>query len=150
VVDALADGIERSATFRALVDRVNASDLIVYVERIADLDERLDGQLIFITTAGGRRYLRVQINARLWGEREVAILAHELEHAVEIADAPGVVDETAMAGFYARSGARRTAMAGRVQRFETDQAIAAARQVRHELRAAVAADEHDAARTPRP
>jgi hypothetical protein len=66
--------------------------------------DRVQGKLLFVTAAGGVRYLRVRIACALTGIRQAAILAHELQHAVEVATAPSVVDESSMAEEYRRIG----------------------------------------------
>lgn len=132
LVAAIDEGAERSATLRALVERLDGSDVIAYVE-YADLDDRLAGQLAFMSAAGGRRYVHVSINRRQPRDLQIAILGHELEHAVEIADAPEVIDEPTMARFYARVGFGGETIAG-VTRFDTLAAIAAGRRVLQEDR----------------
>ena len=54
-----------------------------------------------MSVAGGRRYLTIGLLTRLPRARQVSILAHELQHAVEIADAPAVVSSASMARYYA-------------------------------------------------
>ena len=58
------------------------------------------------------------------------MLGHELQHALEIAQAPGVQDEASMRRYYERAGAGRSHERG----FETRAAQDAGRQVRLELR----------------
>lgn len=100
----VADATERSPAFKALVDAVNASDVVVYVSLDMRLSERVRGQLQFIGSAGGRRYLDVRVARHLDRRIEMAALAHELQHAVEIAGAPEVVDSATLDRFYRRIG----------------------------------------------
>ncbi len=85
-------GVSRSAMFRQLVDRLNRSDVIVYVEpklTRARLARFLKHDLV---AQGGYRYLRIEIESGGPEERVLPILAHELQHAVEVAQVPSVRD----------------------------------------------------------
>jgi hypothetical protein len=130
LVGAIADGSARSELFRALVDRLNASDIIVHVI----FDERQEpgtaAHLAFAAKAGGVRYLRIVIAPRWSGCDLIAILGHELRHAVEIADEPRVVDQASMAAFYAAVGARRGGTSA--DTFDTAVAVAAGERIRRE------------------
>jgi hypothetical protein len=97
-----------SPLFRELVAQLEGSDLIVHVESDCTMRDRVQGKLLFVTAAGGVRYLRVRIGCAISGIRQVAILGHELRHAVEVADAPWVVDESTMAEEYRRIGFQST------------------------------------------
>jgi hypothetical protein len=63
---------------------------------------------------------------------QIATLGHELQHAVEIAEAPEVVDARSLARFYARVGSERTSGACRL--FDTQAAVDIGWQVSRELR----------------
>jgi hypothetical protein len=94
-------GLRDSATFRELVDRINASDVVVYVTAEAsELPPGLDGRLTFLSATGGFRYVVVRVNARLSSPRLVALIGHELQHAREIADTDAIVDPSSMAHAY--------------------------------------------------
>ena len=101
---AFRSGMKGSPLFRELVAQLEGSDLIVHVESDCTMQDRVQGKLLFVTAAGGVRYLRVRIGCAVSGIRQVAILGHELRHAVEVADAPWVVDESTMAEEYRRIG----------------------------------------------
>ena len=129
---AVADGIEGSPLFRDLVAQLDASDVIVYVESDPLMPERLQGRLTFVSSAGGRRYVMVRIACALRGLPQIAILGHELQHAVEIARAQSVVDEPSLAAEYRRIGFSSGAMrpgAG----YDSRAAIEAGQRVWHEL-----------------
>jgi len=92
-------GHERSVTFRSLLDALNASDVIVYIESHVARESRqtvrenLDAYLLHqVASQGGYRYLRIALGARGSQRRLIAILAHELQHAIEVAQAPEVRD----------------------------------------------------------
>ena len=97
-------GQARSETFRALVDRLNASDLVIYLDYDFYSHRGLGGQISFISRVGGRRYLRIRIDCRPALFDQIALIAHELRHAVEIADETDVVDRRSMAQLYERIG----------------------------------------------
>ena len=127
---AIAEGVARSALFRALVARIDASDVIVYLKRQCSMPEWLYGNLTFMTAAGGRRFVNVRISCALTGSEQVPVLGHELQHAVEVADAPSVVDETTLAAEYKRIGFRTHS--GKLT-FDSRAAIEAGRRIRVEL-----------------
>src|SRR5262245_55366911 len=79
---AIAAGLSRSQTFRELVSALDASDVIVYVgPRVAR--DALAGYLSHsIVVTAHFRYLRIAIDVRGGSGRVVAVLAHELQHAL--------------------------------------------------------------------
>jgi hypothetical protein len=86
-------GLSLSTTFRQLVDTLDHSDVIVYVEPKLTR-EALGGFLSHTVVTGGEyRYLHIAINTRGAAERLVALFAHELQHAVEVAQHDEVHDE---------------------------------------------------------
>ena len=129
---AIADGLEGSALFRDLVAQLDASDLVVYVESDQVMPDRLQGRLTFVSSAGGRRYVRVGIACGVRGAQQTAIIGHELQHAVEIAGAPSVVDEPSLAAEYRRIGFPSGAMRSGAG-FDSRAAIEAGQRVWHEL-----------------
>jgi hypothetical protein len=96
-------GRGRSPSFRALLERLDATDVVVYVQ-CAPLRTRLDGKLNFLAAAGGLRYVLVRIAWDLTPERKIAILGHELQHALEVAQHPDIVSAETMAIAYERFG----------------------------------------------
>jgi hypothetical protein len=78
-------GLRYSPTFRHLVAELNASDVIVHVIR-RRMPERMRGYLLHeIAEARGVRYLRIAVDPRGARARVTAIIAHELQHAIEVA-----------------------------------------------------------------
>lgn len=125
---AIAYGIARSPTFRSLVDAIQRSDLIVYVSARFEMAVPLDGEIHFLTSAGDHRYLRVLIRGELSPWDRCAMIAHELQHAKEIAESPTVRDTTTMDALYHQIG-----FGIGVDRHETDAARAVAARVMQEL-----------------
>ena len=96
-------GRRQSPFFRALANQLDATDVIVYVQ-CARLPSHLAGDLTFITAAGDVRYLLVRIGWELPLRTKIAILGHELQHALEVARSPDIVSARTMAAAYERFG----------------------------------------------
>jgi hypothetical protein len=126
----LATGMDRSPTFAHLVRAVNASDVIVYIEPTRLLPKTLAGRLLLLPRAGEQRYLRIQVRVDLPGRELIALIAHELRHALEVAADPTVRDDHGMLALYQRIG---RATAGTLHAFDTEEAQIAGRRVRQEL-----------------
>jgi hypothetical protein len=125
----IEEGVRRSPTFRDLVTAVNATDVIVYVERVAALPPGISGQLMIVPVPCAQRYLRVQVLGRQSPFDTIAIIGHELRHALEVAGASDVRDERGLTQLYRRIGHR-----GRqTHSFDTPAARNTGRQVRLEL-----------------
>lgn len=100
----LAEGMRRSRTFAALVAAVQKTDVIVYIESARQLPARMGGRLLLQGATEHDRYLRVQVLATLRPNDAIEIVAHELRHALEVADEPSVADEAGLAALYQRIG----------------------------------------------
>jgi len=132
----VADARERSATFRQIVDRLDRSDVIVYVRTQRFPLERLEGRIGFVSGAKGpirgARVLLVELACARPLATQTATLAHELHHATEIADAPAVRDAATLGAYYRRIGEEAVAL-GEGIAFETRAARETSARVRHEL-----------------
>jgi hypothetical protein len=93
-------GASGSKAFRTLLTRLAASDLIVYIEIVDRIVGGAAGQMYFVTATAGVRYVRIELVADGTVREMVALLGHELQHAVEIADARQVRDQHGMALLY--------------------------------------------------
>jgi hypothetical protein len=91
-------GAAESQTFRDLLDALAASDLIIHVQPVERLATA--GQTSFVTATATVRYLRIEVAPAGNMNEMVALIGHELQHAVEIAHAPHVRDRKALAQFY--------------------------------------------------
>lgn len=125
----LKDGFFKSPTFARLVTRLERSDLIVYVELVPQMPAGVEGRLVMLPRAHETRYVRIQLGMQGSTSDEIALLGHELQHATEIADAPGVTDMDGFVALYERIGQRSG-----WHQYETAAAQDAARQVRNEIR----------------
>jgi hypothetical protein len=128
VVDALRDGCARSPTFRRLVDELDASDVIVYVQPDSLLPKSLDGRIRFGGATPATRYLRIAVSPRLRGDAFIALVGHELQHAGEVARLREVRDDAAFEALYRAIGDARGAG------WDTEAACAIGELVRDELR----------------
>ncbi len=82
---ALERGVHESARFRALLDQLEASDVIVHVVATPALPLGLMGTMRFVTRLGNARYIRIDLASLAPPALRVATLAHELQHACEVA-----------------------------------------------------------------
>jgi hypothetical protein len=100
----LHDGLTRSSTVRTLVNEIEQSDLIVYLEIQWNLPRGLAGNLAWVAATRSSRYLRISLSPELTTDAMVATLAHELQHAVEIAREASIVSSVTMVRYYERNG----------------------------------------------
>ena len=125
----LAEGYQRSPTFRRVVDIIEKSDLLVYVFHYIT-DAKVRGHVQVMGEANGIRIVFIFINSNLTSVRSIAMIAHELQHAVEIANARDVVDHQSLIRHYERIG---TPLGWSRQRYDTAAARAIERVVLAEL-----------------
>ena len=123
------DGISRSPTFRRLVDAINASDGIVYVEYGVCRSVARGCLLGSLNLAGPHRILRVVIRKTQLADDLVVSLGHELQHALEVLSEPAVTTSAEMRWLFQKIGIR----SGNV--FETYDAIRVGDEIRRELAA---------------
>ena len=88
--------------------------------------------MTFMSAVGGYRYVHVRVARLASADVQIALIGHELRHAVEIADAPGVVDASSMAREYQRIGYLSPRLAPGVS-FDSDAAVEAGYQVLRDL-----------------
>jgi len=125
----LAEGLRRSVTFSDLVAAVNATDVIVYIQRVPKLPPTIAGQLMIVPVPGAQRYLRIQISQHLSPLETIALIGHELRHALEVAAAPEVKDQQGLTDLYRRIGEA----GGVVHSFDTRAAQNTGKRVMTEL-----------------
>jgi hypothetical protein len=129
----LSSGLQRSATFSAVVDRLEASDVIVEVQCGHFKSTLLAGRTMLLGVRPSVRYVLVEIACPMSEAAAIVILGHELRHALEIASAPSVVDERSLEQLYTRIGFSTCLKPGGFTDFETEDALDAGEQVHHEL-----------------
>lgn len=137
---AIEQGAAHSPTVFRQIGRLQASDVIVYVRAGSCSDsDVLACTRIVPTTPGATRLLQMNLvfanhkGITVLSTRQdhlIAVIAHELQHAIEVADAPDVVDGTSLRRLFERIGYRLMFSHG----FETDAAVRVGDVVRQELR----------------
>ena len=125
----LEEGLRRSPTFAALLNALARTDVIVYVESSMTLPKDTQGRLTMVPLSGPQRYLRIQIRSDLTRFEGIALIAHEMRHALEIGEAADVRDPRSLIRLYERIGHS----SGGEHAFDTDAAQDTGRQVRREL-----------------
>ncbi len=98
----LDEGRARSATFRDLCDRLERSDLIVLVK--VGAVHLAPAVTNFITSSPRSRFLAITVRIPEMDDVILGWLAHELQHAVEMASAPEVIDGRTMMEFFQKHG----------------------------------------------
>ena len=106
-------GYEKSPTFRSIVDHLAGTSVIVYVQLSDSLPSGTNGVLSLTAAAAGFRYLRVRLRVGSDSKTMVALLAHELQHALEIGHAPQVVDVDTLRDLYRTIGVPTCEESGR-------------------------------------
>jgi hypothetical protein len=90
------------------------------------------GRLTFVSAVGGYRYVHIRVARLASAAVQIALIGHELRHAVEIADAPGVVDASSLVREYEKIGYLSPRVTPGVS-FDSDAAIEAGYQVLRDL-----------------
>lgn len=103
---AVETGIRRSPTLLQLLQALHTSDLIVQVEFRSDRRSQRGARLMFAAATASDRYIRIQIERSAGENQLIAEIGHELFHALEVAVAPEVRSEDALAALYRRIGFR--------------------------------------------
>ena len=123
----LTDAVARSPLVNQLIEHLATSDTFVYVE-ITGTPEIPYARTKLVSASPGARFLRISINARTAPWDRVPLLAHELQHAVEIADAGDVRDDEDVRRLYSKVG-----FGSGADQFETSAAREMEWRVRTEL-----------------
>jgi hypothetical protein len=129
IAAAITDAAEHSATFRSMVESIGATDVIVYV-REGRCTLGLRACLAAVQKTPAVRFVFVNVDTkRAVGCELMASIGHELQHALEVAQNPRVVDNDTLAHFYMHLGPTGS------DRFETAAAVRAGLLVGQEVRA---------------
>lgn len=124
----IATGLERSETFRELLGKLDNGDVVIYV-RFSPCNGRVPACLLWASAGGtARRRLLIRIDRFGRSENELtALLAHELQHACEVASAPGITDAGSFQEWFEAHGRRGW------HGFETNGAAEVTRKVMAEM-----------------
>jgi hypothetical protein len=120
--------VTRSDVVRTLIATLERSNVIVHIQASRDLPSGIGGITRFVVSRGGYRYLRITIAAQLPERLRAAMLAHELQHACEIA-ASAANDVDSLRRLFGRTGRSNGGF------FETSGAIDVEHAVRRQLSA---------------
>lgn len=119
---------DRSATFRGLIETINASDSIVFVEE-GDCGHGVRACFVSVNASQAYRYMRVVVDTRKADWDLMGSIGHELRHTIEIIDQPSIRDNARKFFFYEQNGTPGTAHSR-----ETGSAVVAGNTVRAEVR----------------
>lgn len=120
-------GMERSATFRDLNTRLDNANVIVYV-RFASCSAGVPACLLWASADTDTRRLLIKIDRFGRSPDELtALLAHELQHANEVASDTQITDLASFQSSFASRGRKHSAG------FETKEAARVSRSVAAEL-----------------
>jgi hypothetical protein len=124
------EGCRGSATFRGLVRRIEELRGFVYVTSTVKLPATTEGVLLhrIQLTPDGSRCLWIVVKRDRLSVYRVAVLGHELQHALEALENPGVRSSDDIERLFRR---QRPANDGQI--LETDAALAAGDRVVSEL-----------------
>ena len=119
---------QQSTTFRGLIETINASEGIVYVEN-GECGRGVRACLVSVTTAGGHRFLRVHVNTEEADWDLMGSIGHELRHTIEVLSNRTVTATASLHSFYLHSSSTD----GFLKPFETNAAVETGAAVRGEV-----------------
>jgi hypothetical protein len=130
----LAEGAARSETLQGLTRALDATAWIVFLQEGQCPEKAAVACLLHVVgTYDGAPYMRVLVDTRRsHPDRVVALIGHELQHAVEVARAASVSDARSMLALFRRIGYVSAVGSGAAV-YETHAAVRIEEQVRHEL-----------------
>jgi len=119
-----------SATLARLIHAAESSGAVIYIDEAEADDHSWGGRTIFTGTSGGYTYLRIELH-RLRPNDTAALLAHELQHTLEIVSS-GVTTPGEVEQLYQRIGVE--SRGHRRRQFDTAAAVRAGHATLLELR----------------
>jgi hypothetical protein len=129
----IGEGYDRSATFRALVDRVEQQSCVVYISSVVKLSQGMRGALLH-TSVGDREMpvLRVLLKTNLGRDEAIAVIGHELQHVIEAVQGARIMDSPNLTTVFNELDPRTRA--SNSHKYETEAAIAVAESIRGGLK----------------
>lgn len=100
----LREARRRSPTVRRLVERIEQSDVIVYLDINRGLAPNVAACLTWMAATHSRRIVRASFRMNLGVNDAIAMVAHELQHVVEVIDHPEVRSNATLLALYTRIG----------------------------------------------
>jgi hypothetical protein len=126
----VSDAARRSPTVARVLDALEQHDVVVYVTTELNLPSR--GVLTFVAHAASLTYVLVRVDLKQTIDSRTSSLAHELTHALEVAEAARpILNEADLDALY-----REIGIVERHGEFESARAIAIESAVRADLRSA--------------
>ncbi len=132
VIALIREGYDRSQTFAGLVDTLQQSNVIVYVQPAVCAGGRIRSCLTSVNGSAVERHIRINVDTRTSHIALIATIAHELQHAVEIAERPDVFDASAARRLYREIGIGQC-RDGLSDECETNRALTTEARVTEEL-----------------
>jgi hypothetical protein len=123
----IEEAAQRSPAFRRLVAAIEATNGIVYVEHGSCVQGVHACLSLNVTAAGDYRILRVTVDARQPDWDVMALIGHELRHAIEVLENSTLADKTSAFQFYAQHNHVKD------RPFETSAAVEAEDAVRKDV-----------------
>ncbi len=77
------ESLTRSATVRDLVARLNATDVVTYVTAAPCGQYERDSSIHFVGRSPYQRFMVIKVNDALPLDRQIALVGHELQHALD-------------------------------------------------------------------
>lgn len=100
----LREARRRSPTVQRLVDRIEQSDVIVYLDINPGLGPNVAACLTWMAATNSRRFVRATFRMDLGMDDAIAMVAHELQHVVEVVEHPEVRSNETLLDLYTRIG----------------------------------------------
>jgi hypothetical protein len=126
-------GYDQSPAFRELVDALQYSNVIVFVQPGLCAGARIRSCLVAVAGSNHDRHIRIRVDpAHTIENGLIAAIAHELQHAIEVAERPDVLDSASLAALYRRIAIGRCGQ-GLSNECETTRALTTERTVYLEL-----------------
>jgi len=119
----------QSPTFRGLINVINSSDGLVYVDDGACPGRYRACLMHSVTLAGPNRLLRIKVDVRRSDGELIPLLGHELQHAVEILSNHALRNNAQMLTFYQSAGTF-----GGSHILETEAAVKTQQKISREIR----------------
>jgi hypothetical protein len=130
----IVDSMARSETMRRLVGKINSTDGLVYVDEGRCGHSVRACLVLSLKVAGPHRLLRILVDTHKTNGDLAASIGHELQHAVEVLDDPGITNFYQMFHFFLREGPTG------LERFETAAAVKTGWMIDSELHASRSQD----------
>jgi len=138
ILERLREGAARSTTFKTLVDQLENTGTIVYVEYgLCGFGHYKACLPHAIAVVGDTRFLRIIVEVGAGGAQQLALIGHELQHALEIARAPNIRSPDDITALFRRIGRSPHCPRGTPDCYETTAALAAGNAVLREVLAAL-------------